>query len=552
MSGHRPRFSAFVRVVEHARLALLHGAVAVASVAVASVALMATGCIINDPNHCAHRAGDETCAEVLSGGFCSSCTRENNGCVATAPEAMCHAPWGSGIASSEGSSGSAGDPSSDEGEVTGSDSSSTGTPVQCNANASTDPACSEESPYCVDNTCVGCEDAGGATFCGALDPATPACFASTCRECVPGEANTCSGTDSFCNEQLTCGGCTEHAQCPDSACNVATGTCLPTAIDAVFYVDNKVCPGIGYGSLEQPYCSLATALSNVDAGEEATIRLVATGDPYAEAVDLTTIPAATIAIVGLGGGGRPVISGTASSGGAAEIDAYDNLFLADVNLSGGLRCEGGGSLWLDRVRVQGSEADGVSATGCDVDIRRSEVLASAQHGIRFENHDEPLILRNTIVASNGSTGAETAGLFLDNAGADITYSTIAFNRGDSMSAWERSISCVVPNVPSEQPLIRVRNSIVVAAGGGSIGCPWATYDYSLVDTEGLDGVEQVVVGTPLAEWFVDTSQLDYRIRAGTPAQDVARWDIGDPWVDFEGSPRPTTPGAPDYAGADRP
>jgi len=42
------------------------------------------------------------------------------------------------------------------------------------------------------------------------------------------------------------------------------------------------------------------------------------------------------------------------------------------------------------------------------------------------------------------------------------------------------------------------------------------------------------------------------IGPGSSAADVAAWMPGDPPTDLDGTMRPTTEGAPDYAGADRP
>jgi hypothetical protein len=44
-------------------------------------AITLTGCIRDDPNHCANKSGDATCVEKYNGGYCSTCTPKFDGCV---------------------------------------------------------------------------------------------------------------------------------------------------------------------------------------------------------------------------------------------------------------------------------------------------------------------------------------------------------------------------------------------------------------------------------------------------------------------------------------
>jgi hypothetical protein len=52
---------------------------------------MPNGCVVvDDPQHCANRDGDKTCAELYAAGVrCSTCERFYNGCVDDEPEPGC-------------------------------------------------------------------------------------------------------------------------------------------------------------------------------------------------------------------------------------------------------------------------------------------------------------------------------------------------------------------------------------------------------------------------------------------------------------------------------
>lgn len=70
-----------------------------------SVLLMTTGCLQDDPNHCANRSGDQTCAKLDGRPYCSLCSYENAGCVAEKPRAQCYAPTTEGADDASPSSG---------------------------------------------------------------------------------------------------------------------------------------------------------------------------------------------------------------------------------------------------------------------------------------------------------------------------------------------------------------------------------------------------------------------------------------------------------------
>jgi len=92
-------------------------AAAKAAVLVVLAAIGAGGCVeIDDPEHCAHREGDATCAELYPGSIevqCSLCDRFYNGCVNVDPEhplpEECRVDDGESSESTDGDDSSSGD-----------------------------------------------------------------------------------------------------------------------------------------------------------------------------------------------------------------------------------------------------------------------------------------------------------------------------------------------------------------------------------------------------------------------------------------------------------
>lgn len=72
---------------------------------------IANGCmVVDDPQHCANREGDRTCAELYAAGVhCSVCERFYNGCVDDEPEPECRVDDSESMESSSGGGGSSSD-----------------------------------------------------------------------------------------------------------------------------------------------------------------------------------------------------------------------------------------------------------------------------------------------------------------------------------------------------------------------------------------------------------------------------------------------------------
>ena len=244
-----------------------------------SVACKSSG--LND-DHCANREGDRTCAELYPDGarpFCGrgSCFEAEDGCVETMPaEPTCYSPCGGGrsaddedacidistatdtmptatsgmtMTGTDGPSTMTG--TGDTGPTTDTDPGTTG-PMGCTEDAD----CGTGDPleaFCVDDVCTHCgmKDDGDAA-CAEIYPASPVCVGESCEQCTAANDTACMGDTPVCDEAtMTCVGCTDHAQCPETACDLSTGACIEGPVVHVDADDMANADTIaeGYGEL---------------------------------------------------------------------------------------------------------------------------------------------------------------------------------------------------------------------------------------------------------------------------------------------------------------
>jgi hypothetical protein len=100
-----------------------------------------------------------------------------------------------------------------------------------------------------------------------------------------------------------------------------------------------------------------------------------------------------------------------------------------------------------------------------------------------------------------------------------------------------------------------RNSILLSSGTNqSIGCSTAqlAVETSAVDESSLAGNDGNVMVQANPNDFVNLVSGNAHIDAGGPFEGIAVWMRDDPTTDYDGDPRPPTPGPEDYAGADNP
>jgi len=502
---------------------------------------MAWGCVLAresepHPNHCVNRTGDTWCLQTYgeTKGYCargaSPCeVRGDDGCVATRPsDDACYSPCGlesppgmncDGIAGQDSTSddgpsaetessesdGTAMGPSSSLGEM----SSSTSVGEGCETH---DDCPSPEVPACgAEGECVACNAViDGDAACDALDAGTDVCSADgVCVECTPERLEACGGRQPICVAG-SCSPCVAHDQCPAEApaaegpgCDLLEGSCLPA--DAVLHVD-------GDGPADAD--NFADALTDLALlGDRGTIIVHALDNdaPYTEAVSIQGIR--TVALLPAAGE-RPIVQGTGGNPGISistgAIAYFEGLQIENAN-NVGILVEGG-TAWLDRCEVVSNDDGGIAA----------QLGAS-------------LILRNSFVnAPNDDTA-----LRIDASSATLLYSTIGASFGDS-----RSLECVAPLD------VTIRNTLLLSRGTlDAVDCTNATVTNSAISgtfPPGGSNTTDVIVD---AAWFVDYDEGDFRLQAGQPFDEIARWRDGDPVTDIDGTPRPTVDGEDDIAGA---
>ncbi|MCX4247564.1 hypothetical protein [Paraliomyxa miuraensis] len=490
-----------------------------------------------DPNlrHCSLLEGDETCAALYPSGvlpFCSAgcqTSPHGNGCVADRPEDACYSPCGQGLTAVElaqcpqGSS-SAGSSGGSTGE-TGATSSST---AQADDTASdtgipgcrVDADCEPTMPSCVDGQCVPCTLAPDPDLvCAQLDPMRPLCADDRCVACTEDDASACEDPTPVCDlVEGTCVACTRHEQCPQSACHLEMGSCLPT--DRVWWVDGDAggCAGAD-GSEASPYCTVAGALANVGVGETGTLWVRARAGDAAYAAGLTLTGGRVVAVRGLADE-RPRFSG----GGVG----------APITISGGAVA------YLDRGRVDGSSvSEAIAVVGAVLHLDGWLVVLNPGGGVSLSNGAE-LHARTSVLGANGSGLIDAQALRAAASTFELRYVTVAGND----SAGVASIECMGGSAGV------VHDSIVVGIDSGSIACPGLVVDHSAIDSL-LAGDGVVLRESFDSGWFLAPGAGDFHLVSPHPFDDVAQWQPGDPIVDLDGEPRPQMAGAPDVAGADR-
>lgn len=500
-------------------------------------------------DHCSDLQGDSTCAVTYTGRpYCSLCVAENQGCVVTRPALVCQLDPGTTSSDDESTSEESG---SSTGETLGVDTtaadSTTGEPP-CEQEGELDPGCMEldpTRPFCIDAACMGCEAAGGDEFCRDRNLASPACdaVAGGCVGCGDVDHAVCGDATPVCAPAGDCLACTEHEQCPGTACHLADddpllGHCFQP--EEVLWVDNAAaCPGVG--TEREPLCSLVVAAAMVQPGEAAVLR-VRGGIPYAERAVFSG--ELSVAIIGEG---NPVISGHPGQQAATLIfedgvTGYVQGVRVDGNaLTHGIMCNFS-TLVLEDGTVRGNDGWGVfDFEPCMLDVRRMAIAGNEDGGLRVSGGR--LRMDNTAVMVNGVGGSST-GIRLIDAEAHIVYSTIAGNDGSGADGIECSGATG-----------SLRNSIVVGVDAFStaLDCFPLIMEHNALDSANFAGGTNESVGVYNPIYFENPAEGNASLTAPplTPYGDVALWVEGDPVADFEGTPRPMG-GNPGYAGADEP
>jgi len=400
-------------------------------------------------------------------------------------------------------------------------------PQDCNPEA---PFCDDDSGECV--TCTGTAEPDAA--CAALDADAPLCLEGSCVACTEANDSACGDTTPICDVDMnSCVGCSEHAQCPDSACNLSEGGCFDP--EKVAHVDGDETCGEGDGSEESPYCSVGEALGILGGGATMLLHEIDGDNSYQE--DLV-IPVATAIFAAQGQ--SPIVEG--SNGNPAFITT-SALFLRGIEISdgpaAGLSINNGGTAWLDECTIEGHETAGLNIMGGTATVRRSRIVNNSGGGIIVDGGGS-LFIQNSFVG--GGTLNNLAAIDVIEGSASLLYSSVGSGFGTSSA-----LRCE----PGQS--VTIRNSILVsAAPEDELQCPDATVEHSALEMELPDNIS---LGDFNTMWFSDYDAGDFSLVEGMyplTLDDAAVWQSGDPATDINGDPRPTTDGESDVAGADIP
>jgi hypothetical protein len=429
-------------------------------------------------------------------------------------------------------------------EIETSESSSSSEPAECDpgGDGSPDPACDEVNPYCLAGACVDCGD----IVCADVSPTLPKCDADTglCAAC------DCDDSAPVCDaETHTCSKCIDHGQCPDSACDLWTGACLPVA-GALWVDGDGVCDDAASGGEDDPLCSLGEAFARVNEEPEVPHAIRVRPADY-DVDDVLRVPSGgLVALVhATGGDGVRIV---APSSQALAVDA-GSLLVDGLEITGagsdGLTCAGG-KLWLDRLSVSGAAGHGVYSDDCPVRLRRSVLTNNVRSGVTVAIADASI--ENSYISKNGNSDDGGGGVYLTG-GASLTavYVTLIDNLGFAGVPW--SVACDEDADPAIE-VVDVRNSVAINLGTKTLcsGATVATTAWSTTEEE-VGASNLLITYGQLAEYLTEDAGFAgvYRAIEGTELDHLAKWVDGDPDIDFDGDPRPSGDNSPDFAGADR-
>lgn len=410
----------------------------------------------------------------------------------------------------------------------------------CAAHDAGTPYCDREANLCVE--CIQPSDCG--SLANICDPDT-----HTCVECVA-DLDCDMETEPACNPETKACGCTEHSDCPDTACELDVGTCFPAELTAVLHARASVDPMCADKPCDagEPCCSVDAAFmkATLTGKEYIVIRVEPPLAPGPTDPGLTIDPTANGKRIAILGAGMPVLESDAGNLPLVFLSAAAKVYLAGLRLRAkttdtAFACLGGTGAWVDDVLVD-DLPNGVAffAGKCPLTIRRA-VVRNVGGGVHI-GADGVGRIADTIIAapSDFALRAELGGTL------DAVFSTVFERTG----ADGRLLQCADPAAK-----ITARNSILVSDPElGSSACAGAEVSTSVVTADALVGPTVAAVDpAELDKLFLDLAGGDLHIKPGAAVfNNVAAREVGDPLTDVDRQPRPLGAGALDWAGADRP
>lgn len=448
--------------------------------------------------------------------------------------------------------------------TTDTDTATTDEPGTCDPeDGLLNPACGDALPYC--SAAGVCGDCSVLTDCAKVDAEKTVCDVESgaCVECTANESSACGDSTPVCDTLTnTCVGCSDHAQCPDSACDMVSGECMDT--DNVLYVlgdyeNSGNCTEMLFagGTEELPYCRMDIALDHAEmsGGNVWTFKLL-DGSVFPQLnVQISSNDPLVYAIVA-DVNSSPVIPEFKSSSPTIKVSGDVTLYLHNLDFESSaaiadnptLLCDGA-ELVVSDSRVRGGVGPGIRGTDCALTVHSSSITDNKSEGLDLSGGS--LVMRNSFVSDNGPDDKwGGGGMTLSQVSIDIAYSTIVDNMNP---AGADSIQCDKAEAPNV-----VRNSIVArnpSQPNQSITCTNLKVEHSVVDgaADTGDGNMELAADAILGLLMKGANNGVYAVKDASAAsmiEEVALWLDGDPTADFEGDPRPAVDGTPDTPGAD--
>lgn len=406
-----------------------------------------------------------------------------------------------------------------------------------------DPACPSDQPYCVGGQCFAC----GGIDCGTVSPDKPLCDQATglCATCL------CDDAAPVCDPVAhSCSVCTAHSDCPDSACDLWTGACFPK--DATLWVDGNHdnCDDAGPASATTPLCLPSIAFERIATadGDHHAVR-VRPGS-YSVQSPLRTPGGHVVAVVhATGEPGDPAVEITSASSSVLAIDPDGKLIVDAISLpkvgADAIVCTTAAAR-LDRLEISEATLHGITATDCELVLRRGVLFSNVVAGANLIGGS--LRLENTYISKNGNPQTGEGGIYLENgAKLDAVYSTWVENRGQAGTPF--AVAC--SDDPAKEK-VAVRNSLAINLGYNTL-CEDSTVEHTGWSTDAATGDNMAIALADIGTYLMADGGLPgvYRVIAGAGLDDLGAWEDGDPAIDFDGDVRPASDNAPDFAGADR-
>ncbi|MEJ7599244.1 MAG: choice-of-anchor Q domain-containing protein [Kofleriaceae bacterium] len=344
--------------------------------------------------------------------------------------------------------------------------------------------------------------------------ATPVCDVGsmTCVECLPNQADACSGTTPACGDDHECRGCVAHAECASSGVCLPDGSCADEG--AVAYVDP--------GGTDNSNCTKATPCTKVDKALATTRPYLKLHGSIDEAVTVDGGRVVTML-------GDPAAQLTRSSGTGAILTIRDDgtsvsifdLTIRDApNSPSGFgivvpTASGSPSVALNRVLLTNNPAGGITSSGGTLKVTQSTISDNPGGGLSITTTQ--FDLTNNLIAGNGGPSTAFGGVLINQTSSGMR--TFDFNTVTNNAAAAGSSTGVVCSLVTQA--VTFSNNIIYEnqTGGGrtQVGGNNCAWTYSDIGPDTVTGMGNM----NLDPMFVNPADNNFHLQPGSPAKDAA-------------------------------